>query len=137
MRSCTLLVLPPSWRAHGLRSRRRGIALVVHDPAALLRYGFGLGTADFLLCRTGAASISARSWQLARSGLATINVNSFDPPHPFQREGVPMDYGGESEAERRARRAAGWTPVVAFETGDRTSASIAMAGSGDPCQVNR
>ena len=59
-----------------------------------------------------------------------------------------MRYDGESEPERRARRAAGWTPVCLRgaaagvtacprRTGDQASASIAIAGSGDPCQVNR
>jgi hypothetical protein len=52
------------------------------------------------------------------TAVATINVNSFDPPHPFEREGVRVRYDAESEPERRARRAAGWTPV-SFEAPPR------------------
>jgi len=104
-------------RHHGARtgSDPKGrIAFVVHDPAALNRYRFGLGTADFLLCRTCGVYVGA-IMEDGGSAYAIVNVNTFDWPHPFEREGIPMDYGGESEAERRARRAAGWTPVVAFE----------------------
>jgi hypothetical protein len=50
------------------------------------------------------------------AAFATINVNTFEPPHPFERKAIPMDYEAESAAERQARRSAGWTPVVAFET---------------------
>ena len=108
----------------------------VHDPALLIRYGFGLRTAEFLVCGRCGAYLGAVMTK-GGAAVATINVNSFDLPHPFDREGVPVSYDAESEPERRARRAAGWTPVTAFETGDQTSASIAMTGSGDPVQVNR
>jgi hypothetical protein len=108
-------------RRHGARcvSDPAGtVRLVVHDPGLLLRYGFGLRTADFLVCRRCGVYLGA-VMAVGDAAVATINVNTFDPPHPFQREGVPMRYGGESEAERRARRAAGWTPVVAFDAPPR------------------
>jgi hypothetical protein len=92
------------------------VRILVHDPALLLRYGFGLRTADFLVCRRCGVYLGA-VMALRDSAVATINVNTFDPPHPFQRAGVPMDYGRESEPERRARRAAGWTPVAVFDSG--------------------
>jgi hypothetical protein len=90
------------------------VRIRTHDPALLVRYGFGLRTADFLLCGWCGSYLGALMTGDDRA-VATINVNMFDPPHPFQRDGVPMSYEGESEAERRARRAAGWTPVVTFD----------------------
>jgi hypothetical protein len=30
--------------------RTGAVRILVHDPALLIRYGFGLRTADFLLC---------------------------------------------------------------------------------------
>jgi hypothetical protein len=109
-------------RHHGARtvSDPEGrISFIVHDPAALNRYRFGLGTADFLLCRTCGVYVGAMM-EAGGSACAIVNVNCFDPPHPFDREGVPVSYDAESEPARRARRAAGWTPVVAFAPGGRT-----------------
>jgi hypothetical protein len=100
-------------RRHGARcvsDPAGAVRIVVHDPALLLRYGFGLRTADFLVCRRCGVYLGAV--MAAERAVATINVNTFDPPHPFERAGVPMDYGRETERERRNRRAAGWTPAV-------------------------
>jgi len=94
------------------------VRILVHDPALLIRYGFGLRTAEFLVCGRCGTYLGAVMTE-GGTAVATINVNSFDPPHPFEREGVPMRYDAETEPERRARRAAGWTPVVAFEAPPR------------------
>jgi hypothetical protein len=100
-------------RRHGARcvsDPAGAVRIVVHDPAHLIRYRFGLRTAEFLVCSRCGTYLGA---VMANGGsaVATINVNSFDPPHPFEREGVRVRYDAESEPERRARRAAGWTPV--------------------------
>jgi len=115
-------------RRHGARctSDPAGtVAIMVHDPALLLRYAFGLRTAEFLVCGRCGTYMGAL---MATDGgaVATINVNTFDQPHPLQGAGVPVSYEAESEVERRARRAAGWTP-----------ASIVTSGSGSPRQVSR
>ena len=115
-------------RRHGARcvSDPAGrVAIVVHDPDLLIRYRFGLRTADFLVC--GRCGTYMGAVMATADGLvATVNVNTFDPPHPLEGEGVPMRYDAETEPERRARRAARWTP-----------ASIVTAGSGVPSQVSR
>jgi hypothetical protein len=113
VRSCTCSFC----RRHGARcvsDRTGAVRILVQDPALLIRYGFGLRTADFLLCGRCGTYLGA-IMPVGDAAVATINVNTFEPPHPFQNEGVPVNYERESEAERRARRAAGWTPVVAFE----------------------
>jgi len=125
-------------RRHGTRcvsDPSGAVRLRAHDPALLIRYGFGLRTAEYLVCGRCGSYLGAVMTE-GGAAVATLNVNSFDPPHPFDREGVPVSYDAESEPERRARRAAGWTPVMAFEINDQASASIAMTGSGDPVQVN-
>jgi hypothetical protein len=108
-------------RRHGARcvsDPAGAVRILAHNPARLMRYGFGLRTADFLVCGRCGTYLGA-VMAVGDSAVATINVNTFDPPHPFERAGLPMDYEAESEPERRARRAAGWTPVVAFEAPPR------------------
>jgi hypothetical protein len=104
-------------RRHGARcvsDPAGAVRILVHDPSLLIRYRFGLRTAEFLVCGRCGSYLGALM-QEGGAAVATLNVNNFDPPHPFERAGVPMRYDRESEPERRARRAAGWTPVVAFE----------------------
>jgi hypothetical protein len=117
VRSCTCSFC----RRHGARcvsDPAGAVRILAHDPARLIRYRFGLRTADFLVCGRCGSYLGALMEQ-GGGAVATLNVNNFDPPHPFARTGVPMRYDGEVEAERRARRAAGWTPVVAFEAAPR------------------
>ena len=124
-------------RRHGARcvsDPAGAVRIAVRDPALLLRYRFGLATADFLVCRRCGVYMGA-VMPVGDAAVATLNVNSFNPPHPFERDGVAMDYGGEPEALRRARRAAGWTPAVFEAPGPSGSTSI--AGPGAPRQVNR
>lgn len=113
VRSCTCSFC----RRHGARcvsDPDGAVRILVQDPAHLIRYRFGLRTAEFLVCGRCGTYLGA----LMRAGdaaVATINVNNFDLPHPFDRDGVPVRYDDETEPARRARRAAGWTPVTAFE----------------------
>jgi hypothetical protein len=99
-------------RRHGARcvsDPAGNVAIVAHEPDLLIRYRFGLRTADFLVC--GRCGTYMGAVMAAGDALvATINVNSFDPP--LQGEGVPMRYDAETEPERRARRAAHWTPAA-------------------------
>lgn len=101
-------------RAHGARTVTDPggrLTLRAHDPAELCRYQFGQRTAEFLVChRCGvyvAAVMAAPDGRL----VSTINVNALAERARFAREAHPVDYEGESAAERRARRAAGWTPT--------------------------
>ncbi len=86
------------------------VRIVVHDPAALIRYRFALETADYLVCGRCGIYVAA----VARTGgrwHATINVNALDDAERFSRAPEPVDYDGESEEGRRERRVARWTPV--------------------------
>jgi hypothetical protein len=103
-------------RAHGARTTsdpNGTFALRVHADAQLQRYRFGLGTADFLICRVCGAFIGAL---MEKDGerYATVNANTFQPPPAHDIIAVAHDFSGEDVASRVARRAARWTPVTEF-----------------------
>ena len=79
------------------------------DPERLVRYRFGLRTAEFLLCRECGVYIGAVTND-GEHGI--VNTNTFaerialPPPQP-------MTYEGETEVDRLARRSTRWTPIAA------------------------
>jgi len=101
--------------------RRHG-AMTVSDPAGTLevgaiggrglRYRFGLGITDFVVCAACGCYVAALmddsdgTWGI-------VNVRMMEPPVPFTTPAVPRDYGAEDAAGRRLRRRALWTPVTA------------------------
>ncbi|HEY3637117.1 MAG TPA: hypothetical protein VGK90_03115 [Rhizomicrobium sp.] len=112
-------------RAHGARNTsdpNGTMSISVRDAGALIRYRFGLRTADFLICACCGVYIGA----LMEDGGAswfTVNVNAFrSAPHddfPI----APANYEGEDIPARIARRKQRWTPVSDFRN----------PGSGGPC----
>jgi hypothetical protein len=101
-------------RRHGGRtvSDPKGrVEFVVHDPALLSRYSFGLGTAQFLVCRTCGVYVGAVMAD-AGSAFAIININALHTPEVLAKAAVPVSYERESAIERRARRRALWTPAT-------------------------
>jgi hypothetical protein len=87
------------------------VRIGVADPALLERYRFGLGTADFLVCRRCGVYLGAVHAEGGWSW-ATININTFRSTAGLGEAAEPVSYDGESAAERRVRRRARWTPVV-------------------------
>ena len=103
-------------RAHGARNTSDpdgAIQIDVRDPARLVRYRFGLKTADFLLCAHCGVYIGA-CLPDENGGRFTVNVNTFREPPPLDFPLVPHDYGCEDRADRVVRRKAKWTPVASF-----------------------
>ncbi|HYZ27112.1 MAG TPA: hypothetical protein VE597_09410 [Geminicoccaceae bacterium] len=101
-------------RRHGGRtvSDPQGrVEFVVHDRSLLSRYRFGLGTAEFLVCRTCGVYVGAFMAD-AGSAYAIININALHTPEVFAKAAVPVSYDRESATERRARRRALWTPAT-------------------------
>ncbi len=92
------------------------VEFVVHDPAELSRYRFGLGTAEFLVCRRFGVYVGAVMAEAA-AAWAIVNVNALTTPEVFAEAAVPVSYDRESETERRARRRARWTPARVIEAG--------------------
>lgn len=101
-------------RTHGARTTsdpNGRVRITVHDPDQLIRYRFGLKTADFLTCgRCGiyvAAVLTA-----GESSFATVNVNTFEAAESFSQAARTVSYNGEGEAERIRRRQENWTPAI-------------------------
>jgi hypothetical protein len=87
------------------------LEIEICDPARLLRYRFGLNTADYLLCSECGIYVAAvltdggRSW-------ATLNVNLIDQIADDRFAApTPVEYGAEDRDARIARRKARWTPT--------------------------
>jgi len=99
--------------------RRHG-ARTVTDPegfatldlgAATIRYCFGSGVTEFLICGRCGVYVGAMA-PIDGRGFVTLNLNAFDDPrHDLVAE--PVSYQGESAEARAARRRARWTSVRA------------------------
>ena len=104
-------------RRHGARTTSDPsgrVVITVHHPDELLRYRFGLETADFLVC--GRCGIYVAAVMNEGAGCyATVNVNTLDAVDRFTQPATPVAYEGESAAARSARRRARWTPAVIVE----------------------
>ena len=97
-------------RAHATRcvSDPKGrAAIFVADPDRLVRYRFGLQTAEFLLCGRCGVYIGAYAEE-AEGGFATLNLRA--TAH-HDRPGAATSYGRETAGGRRARRRERWTPA--------------------------
>src|SRR5919198_6107560 len=106
LRACTCSFC----RRHGARTTSDPggrVVITVHHPEQLLRYRFGLRTADFLVCTRCGIYVAA----LMNEGsgcYATVNVNTLDALERFTQAATPVTYDGESAAKRAARRKARW-----------------------------
>ncbi|MDP6390425.1 MAG: aldehyde-activating protein [Alphaproteobacteria bacterium] len=110
-------------RRHGTRNVTDPAGLVdiaIADPSRLLRYRFGLKTADFLVC-TACGVYVAAVYAEGDKTYATVNTNTFDDPAGLPEVSGSVDYDAESEAERKSRRAARWTPVRRIAEGAATT----------------
>ena len=110
LRTCTCSFC----RRHGARTTSDPsgrVVITVRDPEQLLRYRFGLETADFLVCRRCGIYVAAVMNEGAGCW-ATVNVSTFDAVDRLTQPMTPVTYDGESAPERAARRKARWTPAV-------------------------
>lgn len=81
------------------------------DPALLQRYTFGLGTAEYLLCRNCGVYLAALMTEdEAAYGIAI--VHALDEAERFTGTPIKADYDAEDETARRTRRRDRWTPAV-------------------------
>jgi hypothetical protein len=88
------------------------VRLTVADPTQLQRYRFGLSITDFLICRRCGVYLLAMM-DIDGGRYAVLNANALDCRPAMTGEVLPMEYGGEDEAARMARRKQRWTPVTA------------------------
>ena len=85
----------------------------VRNREKLVRYRFGLKTADFLLCANCGVYIGALLPDGER-GWFTVNVNTFREPPQLDVPLQPIVYDGEDIGGRVDRRKLKWTPVTSF-----------------------
>jgi hypothetical protein len=103
-------------RRHGARTLGDPDGSVEFHAASqhLLRYRFGLGITDYLLCAQCGTYVGA---MMPDEGgpLGIVNVNALDIRDTFDPAPTLHHYDGEDEARRRARRRKFWmkTSVIA------------------------
>jgi hypothetical protein len=85
------------------------LRITVRDPSALLRYAFGLRTADYLVCRGCGVYVAAVTHD--EEPRAIVIVNALDDRDLFDKKPLKMSYDAESREERIARRRERWMPV--------------------------
>ena len=102
-------------RAHGALSTsdpKGSVRIQVQDAGLLQRYRFGLGITDFLICRRCGVYLLAMM-EIEGHHYAVLSANVLDCRErmgPVQ----PMDYDGEDQVGRIARRKTRWTPVTSL-----------------------
>jgi hypothetical protein len=96
------------WTAHpGARLRRS-----VRDAARVSRYAFGTRTAEFLVCADCGVAPLVIS-RIDGHDYAVVNVNTFTDVDRSLLQLQTVDFEGEDEAERLARRKRHWIGDVA------------------------
>lgn len=87
------------------------VLISARSPDPIIRYRFGLKTADYLLCSTCGTYVGAV--QEEPDGLiSVINVGGLDVPEFRGVTADPVIYDGEQLPERLARRRTYWMPAT-------------------------
>ena len=89
------------------------LAFTAKDVTSLQRYRFGLGTADFLLCRNCGVYIGA-AIDSGHGAYGIVNTHALDPAPPGLADPAPISYDEENTEGRVSRRGKRWTPVTAL-----------------------
>jgi hypothetical protein len=98
-------------RAHGALTTSdpsASIEFTAHNADRLIRYRFGQGITDFLLCSQCGVYIGAQI-HTPRGSFGIINVNVLVPIPAGLSQAVPMEYGSESKDQRIDRREQRWS----------------------------
>jgi hypothetical protein len=97
-------------RKHGARwTANASATLSVHinEPTLVTAYAFGTKTADFHVCNR--CGVVACCTSLIEGRLyAVVNVNTFDDVNALLLVASDVNFDGEDESARVARRAANW-----------------------------
>ena len=80
-------------------------------PGHLHRYRFALGTADFVLC-TNCGAYAGAVLESKGSSVGIVNIRLLKDHVEFTADPKPMNYDGEAEEGRVARRLEKWMPMT-------------------------
>jgi hypothetical protein len=86
------------------------VSFRVREETALVRYRFGLRTADYLVCRNCGVYLGAVLTS-SHGQFATLNINTLTDAPEFENV-LAVSYDQEPVAERQQRREQRWTPVI-------------------------
>src|SRR5262245_34633226 len=86
------------------------VRITVRDARHLVRYRFGLRTADFLVCGQCGVYLAAVLPD-GKASTAVVNVNALAERTLLTRDPIAVSYDDEDKAERVERRRARWTPA--------------------------
>jgi len=102
-------------RAHGALtvSDADGALRFDADPTALVRYRFGLKTADFLICARCGIYVGTMYGE-GDEFWGIVNANALHDRESFTAPVVAISYDNETASTRGERRKRRWTPVEAF-----------------------
>ena len=100
-------------RRHGARTLGDPRAAVEFRcaPGDVIRYRFGLGITDYLLCAKCGTYVGAVMEDEGRA-IGIVNVNSLDIRDSFDAAPPLHHYDGENFDKRRARRRKFWMPAA-------------------------
>ena len=91
------------------------LTFTVRDPGLLNRYTFGLGSTEFLICRTRGVYVGAFMPDGDPGGemaFANVMAGVLDAREEITSATVPVHRSQENMEERRTRRRAMWTPAT-------------------------
>jgi hypothetical protein len=101
-------------RSHGALSTsdpQGSLTYVIRDAGRLVRYHFGLRTAEFLICaRCGVYLGAVIATPRGRFGI--ININALQPQPAGLPQPKAVSYEAEDALGRTARRETRWTPIT-------------------------
>jgi hypothetical protein len=90
------------------------LTVSIRDPALRSSYGFGTKTAEFHVCsRCGAVPVVTS--QIDGATYAVVNVNAFEGVDSSLVTRAPVNFDGEDEKVRLARRKRNWIRRVTFK----------------------
>lgn len=90
------------------------LTFAVRDPGLLNRYTFGLGSTEFLICRTCGVYAGAFMPD-GDAAFANVMAGVLDARDEITSATVPVHRSQENLEERQTRRRAMWTPATLIQ----------------------
>lgn len=110
LRSCTCAFCTKH-RTRNTSDPEGRVRIRLRNPGRLSAFDFTKARGGRLICAFCGVYV-AMAKKIGGDWYASLNVNAFDRVAEFVQPAQPVDYGGESPAQTRARRLAKWTPAT-------------------------